>query len=77
MGPHGRRSPQGGPLTAAEAAAFEQDPLFAEKCQLRRWDEAAKEIHVEGLPNLAYYEAIMVRHLAQPHQQPQAAVHAV
>ena len=33
---------QGGPLNAAEAAEFEQQPHFAAAVQLRRWDEAAK-----------------------------------
>ena len=26
---------QGGPLSPEEAAAFEQDPMFAAKCQVR------------------------------------------
>jgi phosphonate degradation associated HDIG domain protein len=38
---------QGGPLTAAEAAAFRQGPHAAAAVALRRWDEAAK---VAGLP---------------------------
>lgn len=38
---------QGGPMSAAEASAFEVDPLFADSLRLRRWDEAAK---VPGLP---------------------------
>jgi predicted HD phosphohydrolase len=33
---------QGGAMTAEEAAAFERDPLFADKLRLRRFDEAAK-----------------------------------
>lgn len=34
---------QGGPMTAQEALAFEQDPLFKEKLQMRYWDEQAKK----------------------------------
>ncbi|HVT91690.1 MAG TPA: HD domain-containing protein [Bryobacteraceae bacterium] len=33
---------QGGPMTPEEAAAFQRDPLFAEKLRLRSWDEQAK-----------------------------------
>lgn len=38
---------QGGPMTATEAADFEQNPLFQPIIQIRRWDEAAKMV---GLP---------------------------
>jgi gamma-butyrobetaine dioxygenase len=34
---------QGGPMTAAEAAAFEAGPYFADAVAVRRWDEAAKD----------------------------------
>jgi len=37
---------QGGPMSAAEIAAFEQLPHFPEAVRLRRWDDAAK------VPNL-------------------------
>lgn len=33
---------QGGPMTQAEALAFEQLPFFKEKILLRHWDEGAK-----------------------------------
>ena len=33
---------QGGPMTAAEAAVFERDPMFDTCIQMRRWDEEAK-----------------------------------
>ncbi|HTN73693.1 MAG TPA: HD domain-containing protein [Pirellulaceae bacterium] len=33
---------QGGPLTATEAAEFEQHPHYAAAVELRRWDEQAK-----------------------------------
>jgi 2-amino-1-hydroxyethylphosphonate dioxygenase (glycine-forming) len=53
---------QGGPMQAAEAAAFEAHPLFDLYIQLRRWDEEAK---VEGqpVPDLEVYREMMVRHL--------------
>lgn len=37
---------QGGPMTAAEAAAFEADPLFQLSLKMRAWDELAKEENV-------------------------------
>ena len=37
---------QGGVMTAAEAQAFEQDPLCAVSLRMRRWDELAKETAV-------------------------------
>jgi len=33
---------QGGPMSTAEAASFEQNPHFEAAVHLRRWDEAAK-----------------------------------
>lgn len=49
---------QGGPLTAAEAAAFEHRPGWADAVALRRWDDAGK---VEGaaVPALAAYEPLL------------------
>ena len=37
---------QGGAMSAAEAAAFELDPLYALSLRLRHWDEQAKELWV-------------------------------
>ncbi|WP_223570403.1 phosphonate degradation HD-domain oxygenase [Pseudomonas sp. BF-R-26] len=37
---------QGGVMTAAEAEAFEQDPLCAVSLRMRQWDESAKETWV-------------------------------
>ena len=37
---------QGGKMTAEEAFAFENDPLFALSIKMREWDETAKEEHV-------------------------------
>lgn len=45
---------QGGRMSAAEAQAFEADPLFDLYIRMRRWDEAAKVvgIPVDGLGKL-------------------------
>ncbi len=53
---------QGGPMNAAEAAAFRGDPLMAEKLRLRSWDEQAKRPGWEVAP-LASYRELLVRHL--------------
>jgi phosphonate degradation associated HDIG domain protein len=37
---------QGGVMTAAEAEAFEQDPLCSVSLRMRQWDELAKQIGV-------------------------------
>ena len=37
---------QGGVMTAAEARAFEQDPLCRVSLRMRHWDEQAKHMHV-------------------------------
>jgi phosphonate degradation associated HDIG domain protein len=37
---------QGGVMTAAEAEAFEQDPLCAVSLRMRQWDEQAKDMGV-------------------------------
>jgi phosphonate degradation associated HDIG domain protein len=55
---------QGGPMTEAEAAAFEADPLFAEMVRLRTWDDKAKETALP-LPDLQRYKAMAVKHLTQ------------
>jgi predicted HD phosphohydrolase len=42
-------------MTDAEAEAFERDPLFKEKIQLRKFDEAAKRVGFE-VPGLEAYQ---------------------
>jgi 2-amino-1-hydroxyethylphosphonate dioxygenase (glycine-forming) len=53
---------QGGPMTPAEVAAFECDPLFKEKLRLRSWDEGAK---IPGLlvTSLEFYRPAIIEHL--------------
>jgi putative nucleotidyltransferase with HDIG domain len=53
---------QGGPMTADEAAAFEQYPLFTLIIQMRKWDEQAKIEH-KPLPDLQHYRRMILRHL--------------
>src|ERR1700760_2121932 len=53
---------QGGPMTAEEASAFEQYPLFDLIIRMRNWDEAAKIEH-QPLPDLKHYREMMLHHL--------------
>jgi phosphonate degradation associated HDIG domain protein len=53
---------QGGPMTQAEVAAFEQDPLFALSIRMREWDERAKEENVP-VPDLAFLKQMTADHL--------------
>lgn len=49
---------QGGPMTAAQAHAFEAEPFFADAVRLRRWDEEGKIENFQG-PPAAHFEAIV------------------
>ena len=51
---------QGGPMSAAEAAAFEAGPWFAEAVQVRRLDEAAKVADCD-VADLATYVPLLRR----------------
>ena len=51
---------QGGPMSPAEVAAFEQHPNFDAILKLRAWDEAAKQ-PVLKTPPLAHYAAMLAR----------------
>ena len=53
---------QGGPMTEAEAKAFEQNPLKNLIIKMRTWDEESKEIGVP-VPNVQVDREMMVRHL--------------
>ena len=55
---------QGGRMSDEEADAFEQDPLFREIVQMRRWDEQAKIEH-KPLPDLSEYKSMIIDHLIQ------------
>lgn len=45
---------QGGPMSAAEAARFRQEPFLAQALDLRRWDDEAKVVGATT-PGLAHY----------------------
>jgi gamma-butyrobetaine dioxygenase len=49
---------QGGPMSAAEAAAFEAGPYFADAVAVRRWDEAAKDPAVSP-PPFGHFEELL------------------
>jgi 2-amino-1-hydroxyethylphosphonate dioxygenase (glycine-forming) len=53
---------QGGPMTAEEAGAFEQYPLFDLIIRMRNWDEQAK-IERQPLPDLGHFREMMLHHL--------------
>ncbi len=53
---------QGGPMTDAEAAAFEADPLHRQMLRLRGFDEAAK-IPGADVPGLDHWRPIIEAHL--------------
>ena len=53
---------QGGPMTAEEAGAFEQYPLFDLIIRMRNWDEQAK-IENQPLPDLQHFRQMMFHHL--------------
>lgn len=53
---------QGGPMSDAEARAFEKEPLFAEMLRLRSWDEQAKDPEAE-VPPLGSYREMIVDYL--------------
>ena len=53
---------QGGLMNEEEAVAFEADPLFRWHIQLRRWDEAAKEMNLPLSP-LGDYRTMIIDHL--------------
>lgn len=56
---------QGGVMSAEEAQAFEQDPLYTVSLRMRHWDEQAKDLHVPVL-DLAPLKAKALRLLMRP-----------
>ena len=55
---------QGGPMSAAEAAAFAEDPDGDLILQLRQWDEQAK-VADRPVDNLDYLKELTLKHLLQ------------
>jgi 2-amino-1-hydroxyethylphosphonate dioxygenase (glycine-forming) len=58
---------QGGPMSEEEADLLEEDSLFREIVQMRRWDEAAKLEH-QPMPSLEFFKELIFQHLLE---QPQ------
>ncbi len=50
---------QGGPMSDAQARAFEAELFFADAVRLRRWDEEGKITDYQG-PDAAYFDAIVL-----------------
>lgn len=59
---------QGGPMTAAEAAAFERETHFGEAVRVRRWDDAAK-VPGTATPDFVHY-APALRRVHEAHRSP-------
>ncbi len=53
---------QGGRMSDDEADILEEDPLFREIVQMRRWDEAAK-LENQPLPPLEVFRELIYQHL--------------
>jgi 2-amino-1-hydroxyethylphosphonate dioxygenase (glycine-forming) len=53
---------QGGPMSEHEANRLEEDVLFKEIVQMRRWDEEAK-LQDQPMPPLEIYKQLIVQHL--------------
>jgi 2-amino-1-hydroxyethylphosphonate dioxygenase (glycine-forming) len=64
---------QGGPMTAEEATAFEQYPLFDLIIRMRKWDEEAK-IENQPLPDLQHYRNMILHHLQTVGSAPNSPV---
>jgi gamma-butyrobetaine dioxygenase len=45
---------QGGPMTDAEARAFESNPYYRDAVRLRRWDDEAKVVGL-AVPGIEHY----------------------
>jgi 2-amino-1-hydroxyethylphosphonate dioxygenase (glycine-forming) len=57
---------QGGPMSEAEADLLEEDGLFREIVQMRRWDEEAK-LPNQPMPSLDIFRQLIFEHLlSQP-----------
>ncbi len=54
---------QGGKMNADEAILFEQDELFEDYINMRRWDEMAKEEALFINASLTYYHQLLTSHL--------------
>lgn len=55
---------QGGPMSDEEADLLEEDPLFREIIQMRRWDEAAK-VENQTIPSMNVFKELISKHLQE------------
>ncbi len=55
---------QGGQMSDEEADLLEEDPLFREIIQMRRWDEAAK-LENQPMPSLDIFKKLIFKHLQE------------
>lgn len=55
---------QGGPMSDEEADLLEEDPLFREIIQMRRWDETAK-LENQTIPSLDIFKELIFQHLQE------------
>jgi gamma-butyrobetaine dioxygenase len=49
---------QGGPMRPDEIAAFEANPFARDACQVRRWDDLAKDPHA-SVPSFEHFEPVL------------------
>ena len=54
---------QGGRINPDEAILFEQDELFVDFIEMRRWDELAKEENLYIETSLDYFRQLVINHL--------------
>ena len=56
---------QGGPMTPEQVAHFEAVPYARDAVRLRRWDEAAKDPHLDA-PGFEHYRNLIAGLLSEP-----------
>jgi putative nucleotidyltransferase with HDIG domain len=54
---------QGGMMNHDEAILFEQDELFEQFIEMRRWDELAKEENLQTDTSMEYFRSLIISHL--------------
>ena len=54
---------QSGKMNLNEAILFEQDELFVDFIEMRRWDELAKEENMPMETSLDYFSQLIIKHL--------------
>ena len=62
---------QGGPMPARELAAFEATPYAQDACQVRRWDDQAKDPDATA-PSFEHFAAVLRSQLTSSARRPRA-----